>query len=939
MEGQVRAAYNDLKICHLNVRSLTSHFADFSDLFSTKDYDIIAISETWLTVNIPTHDINLNGYNFVRRDRQGLERGGGVGIYIKNTFKFNILQNTANLEDLWLGVQINGLNIAVGCVYKPPSVNNNFFLNEFESTVFNYSINFEEIICLGDFNIDFLKINNNNSLNVLCNILESAGLKQIVNVPTRITGNSFTLLDLIIINETRNYSQVGSASVDNISDHELIFAHLNFKILSGRAAPYKWRDYKNIDEDALNGHLRAIPWRNIYDLTTIEDKVSFFNDNLNTLLEIHAPVKVSNRKKMSKPWITPNIKILIKEKNKAFNKYKKYKTQQLFQDYKNIKNYLTSAVRREKKAFLRQSVEEKNQKKLWSSLRRLNVYGGMKDKSVPDQLANVNEINRFFVSSIPQAADDVNINNYYSGLHRDVTSLFSFQTVSDDVVCKYLLSIRSKAVGADGLHIDFILLCCPFLVTYICHIINFCIIKSVFPTQWKVAHIVPIPKVNNPTDYNELRPISILCVVSKVLEKILKQQIIEHVENYNLLPETQSGFRRGHSCATALLNITDKIFRAHDAGLCSLLVLLDYSKAFDTLNIETLLVILKYIGFNQNSLKLVHSFLSDRKQRVLLNNFLSNSVNVSRGVPQGSVLGPLLFTIYTSCIPKFIDNCYTQLYADDTQLLFSFNPDNYRDACNRINRDLEKIYSISLKHSLILNPKKCICVLFGRQLDRQKIQEHILITINNINIPLKNEVKNLGVIMDSSLNFEKHVTTCIKSAITKLKILYNSKDILNKQLKIKLCDSLILSVFNYADVVYGPCITAENSYRIQKIQNCCLRFIHGISKRQHISHKLSETKWANMEGRRLLHISTLYHKIIMSKKPSYLYSKITFRTDVHNINVRYKGTLTPPIHKTALFESSFTYHITKIYNSLPSFLRTCPVNSFPRLYKKHIFNF
>lgn len=364
--------FDNLKVCHLNVRSLTSHFDDLQEFFETNIYDLIAISETWLTTHIETNRINLHGFNFVRRDRRGGGRGGGVGIYISNRIKYNILPYSLDLEDVWVSFKVDNVSVVFGCVYKAPSINNSFFLNELENSLFNLCANYDEIICVGDFNIDFLNVNN---LSVLSfnNILDSFGLRQVVNFPTRITSHSLTLLDLVLVSENRGVCKCGSISLENISDHELVYVHLNFKTEGAQAMSREYRDYKNIDPNILNGHLQAIPWRNLYDLNSADEKVSFLNENLNILLNIHAPLKQSQNNKKPKPWITENIKIIIKQKNKALTKYKRLKTEQSFVNYKNIKNFLTSAIRMEKKAYIRHSMGENNPKKLWADLRKLNV--------------------------------------------------------------------------------------------------------------------------------------------------------------------------------------------------------------------------------------------------------------------------------------------------------------------------------------------------------------------------------------------------------------------------------------------------------------------------------------------------------------------------------------------------------------------------------------
>lgn len=145
-----------------------------------------------------------------------------------------------------------------------------------------------------------------------------------------------------------------------------------------------------------------------------------------------------------------------------------------------------------------------------------------------------------------------------------------------------------------------------------------------------------------------------------------------------------------------------------------------------------------------------------------------------------------------------------------------------------------------------------------------------------------------------------------------------------------------MSIFNFCDTVYGPCLSAATSQRIQRIQNFCLRFIYGIRRHQSVRHKFQDSKWLTMKQRRILHRGTLYHKIIISNSPTYLYRKITFRDDVHNLNLRYKGLLTPPYHKTALFERSFTFSIYKLYNPLPPQLKSCTSFSFAKQFKKHL---
>lgn len=214
----------------------------------------------------------------------------------------------------------------------------------------------------------------------------------------------------------------------------------------------------------------------------------------------------------------------------------------------------------------------------------------------------------------------------------------------------------------------------------------------------------------------------------------------------------------------------------------------------------------------------------------------------------------------------------------------------------------------------------------------------VSIKIDDVAIPTSNKAKNLGLIVDNSFRYKDQIQKYVIQAYINLKKLYPHRHALNQKTKTMLCEALVLSHFPYCSPVYHACLDAASSDKVQKVQNACLRFIFGIRKFQHISHKLTESGWLNMKNRRILASVCLYHSIIITKQPAYLYNKITFRTDVHNINIRFKGLLTPPAHKTALFERSFQYNIQKYYNALPSGWKGVGVTLFRRNVSQMLFD-
>lgn len=259
-----------------------------------------------------------------------------------------------------------------------------------------------------------------------------------------------------------------------------------------------------------------------------------------------------------------------------------------------------------------------------------------------------------------------------------------------------------------------------------------------------------------------------------------------------------------------------------------------------------------------------------------------------------------------------------------------------REACDKVNVDLQSLSEFSKGHALVLNPQKSAAMLFGRRLDRERSLGLVEVFIDGDRVPIVNVFKNLGLYMDNSFRYKKHISECLRRAYCNLKEIYSIRRALDSKAKSLLCNSLVLSHFNYCDIVYGPCLDSRDRSRIQKLQNSCLRLVFGLRKFDRISHKLNDLRWLNMLNRRHLHASCMFWRLLITRTPPYLYAKIQFRTDVHTLNLRHRGRLTPPKHNTEFFKRSFSYCVAKLCNDLPSHLRSSSLSRFGQLLRANL---
>lgn len=544
----------------------------------------------------------------------------------------------------------------------------------------------------------------------------------------------------------------------------------------------------------------------------------------------------------------------------------------------------------------------------------------------------MDKINEFFVKmgSGVNVSKDV-VGHFMSTKMNTIEGVFYFTTVTEEEVKSAMNEIRSSAVGIDGISIKMIKAVSPFALGAVTRLVNLSLTSGIFPKSWKTSIVHPLPKVSSPTCVKDLRPISILPAMSKILEKIAIRQLDTHIKTNNILPTLQSGFRKNYSTCTALTNMFSDLIDAKDKGRHSMVVLLDYSQAFDSIRKDMLKAKMCYFGFGETTISWIDSYLSDRQQITRVGSESSQSLTKERGVPQGSCMGPKLYDLYTADFPSCLQYCISHIYADDCQLHLSYEPGKLWEAIDQINVDLFNINQWSMDNGLKLNIDKCTVLHVAPHTTVQTLRENNLhVTLCGSALTVHDKVKTLGVVLDSGLTFSEHVTCATQRAMGRLRGLYRFRHMLPEPAKLQIMQSLVLSAFYYCYPAYGNSISREDTYRIQKVQNSAIRFIFCLNRREHVSPFRNALGLPEMEDVCRVMTNCMTHRVLCLGEPRYLGLKLSYREEVAQRSTRQDRKLHFPQVRLEGGRRSFTYFGPKLYNDLPDKLKNYAVTTFKK---------
>jgi hypothetical protein len=858
----------------------------------TTRVDVLAITESWLTIDHGDTDLKAMcpiGYSAIHSPRvinkSGKRRGGGLAVLFKESIKYQRLSELPKLlsfEHLDVQFSIRSQHIRLIVIYRPPDSSFPTFLDEFALLLEGMSSTRRKLIILGDFNLHI-----DSSCNVagqrFLALIESFGMVQRVSGATHKRGHT---LDLII---TRLCDDMVSNIVvgDLISDHNVVSCKLNIKRPLLPTKKVRFRQLKSIDLDSFKADLLTLPL-----ITNPEDSldelVQQYNDGLAVVLDKHAPWKEKTIVlRPLAPWMTDEIRGSRRVLRKAERVWRCSGLTVHLEIYNQLKMDMVALLKSTKASFLLAKVSEcgSNQKPLYQLV--YSLMGRPKQLSLPKHTSSSDlavTFNEFFSSKISKLREGLDIladglppdsppppECLFSTLHSEADLINGFLLVTTAMVCDIIRVSPAKSCPLDPIPTSILKKVLSALAPSIAKIANLSISSGQFPDTMKRGLITPLLK-DDSLDRDVLanyRPVSGLSFLSKTLERLVLSQLNDHIAAFDLISPCQSAYRAHHSTETALLSVVDDHLRAIDGGCGNALLLLDLSAAFDTIDHATLVDRLSVsFGIRGMALNWFRSYLSGRKQCVAINGDCSPDVVLTTGVPQGSVLGPVLFTTYVNPVRTLATPFGVKMhqFSDDTQEYLSFPilPDflGQVNALTALANCASSTTDWFTRNKVKPNSSKNLLLYTSSPHAATKIAP-IPLALDNTIIPPSDSVKNLGVILDSSLSMVAQIGRVCKIGFFQLRTIGKIRKFLTTSAAKCLVNALVLSHVDYANSLLVN-LPEKLIARLQRLQNAAAKLVVGARKFDHAKPIISRLM---LNGTGLLCLS---NKQFITTKTSWL---------------------------------------------------------------------
>ena len=830
----------ELKVLSLNIRSLKDKIGKIREnIANYSKFDVLCFNETNCNPqNMPFNgnELFLDNFHkpFLQSPARLSNRGGGLAIYVNKSLtsetNCKILPEMSYNADpmkgefMFLEIKTKYKKIIICNMYRSPSGDISSFMSELDMRLQSLKSHKNKVILfVSDSNIDLLNYGHFEPATKLVNNFSEYGFAPTISRPTRVTCYTATLIDHIFSNDCTAITKSGVIT-ESLSDHLAVFINLildpqkiNCKLANCEITSYLHQNLS--DEENLkkfNHDIAHTNWDSITATASADEKFNLFESKYKEIYDKNFPktTKKSKKRKCDKPWILPWLQCACDRKNKLYNIYIKNPSVENKSKYFKMKRFVAKHVRLAKKRFYKNyfSRYSNDGRKQWDMINQLLNRKRKGNNTIKKLLYNdqivtnpqhiADSFNEFFCN-IAQKLKDENSSTPGSGCRPPEPTIcnsrrnFISMTAEDCTkheIENIINSLNNKATSDVSMQpLKYV---CNTIAPILSHIISASLEQGIFPTKLKCAKVIPLHKGGPSTEITNYRPISLLSCFSKIYEKVMHSRLVKFLDENNLIYKSQYGFRSGHSCEHALLEVQHKLNKALERKQIAVLLLIDFSKAFDMVDHDILLGKLEHCGIRGRYLDWFKSYLTNRHQYVHVNNCNSKSLPLRYSVPQGSILGPILFILYANDLPEVSRLADFVLFADDANLIITGY--TYDELQEKVNTVLMLVQNWVIRNGLKLNIKKTKYMIFTN-----KIKQKLEISLNGVDIEHSEHERFLGVIVDSGLTWSYHINLLAAKVSRNAGILYKLKGIVpNATLKM-LYNSFVHSHLNYCSSVWG----------------------------------------------------------------------------------------------------------------------------------------